>query len=99
MAEVAAHVLPTLAPEPGDQAANFPEVRLTLRSSARFPDLTARLGLHPMAEGFPRLRRWVDRIESLPGYDQTFPAHWNEPPFATLKAETRGVTIKTLVPP
>jgi glutathione S-transferase len=54
----------------------FPEVRLTLRTSARFPDSTARLGLHPMAEVFPRLSGWIERIESLPGYDQTFPAHW-----------------------
>ena len=55
----------------------FPEVRLTLRTSERFPDVTARLGLNPLADAFPRLRRWIDRIESLPGYDQTFPAHWH----------------------
>jgi glutathione S-transferase len=54
----------------------FPEVRLTLRLTARFPDETARLELHPFAQLFPRLSRWMDRIEALPGYEQTFPAHW-----------------------
>ena len=54
----------------------FPEVRLTLRTTTRFPEVTARLGLHPLANAFPLLRRWIDRIEALPGYDQTFPAHW-----------------------
>lgn len=54
----------------------FPEVRLTLRTTARFPDVTARLGLHPFGDAFPRLRGWLDRIEALPGYELTFPAHW-----------------------
>jgi glutathione S-transferase len=54
----------------------FPEVRLTLRTTARFLDVTARLELHPLAQLFPRLSAWMDRIEALPGYDQTFPAHW-----------------------
>ncbi|HYP77017.1 MAG TPA: glutathione S-transferase family protein [Polyangiaceae bacterium] len=54
----------------------FPEVRLTLRTGERFPEVTARLGLHPLGDAFPRLRRWLDRIEALPGYDQSFPAHW-----------------------
>lgn len=54
----------------------FPDVRLILRTSVRFPDVTARLGLHPLADCFPRLRHWIDRVESLPGYAQTFPAHW-----------------------
>lgn len=54
----------------------FPEVRLTLRAGTRFPDLLAPLGLHPLAGAFPKLAHWVDRIEALPGYEQTFPPHW-----------------------
>jgi len=54
----------------------FPDVRLTLRTSVRFPDVTARLGLHPISDVFPGVARWLARIEALPGYDQTFPAHW-----------------------
>jgi glutathione S-transferase len=54
----------------------FPDVRLTLRASERSPDVMGRLGIHPMAETAPYLRRWIDRIEALPGYEQTFPTHW-----------------------
>jgi len=54
----------------------FPDVRLTVRTSVRFPDVMARLGLSPLSEVFPRLASWVSRIEALPGYEQTFPAHW-----------------------
>jgi len=54
----------------------FPEVRLTLRATARFPDVTARLGFHPLAQIFPRLSQWLDRIETLSGYEKTFPPHW-----------------------
>jgi glutathione S-transferase len=55
----------------------FPEVRLTLRTGERFPEASARLGLHPLSDVFPRVTSWVARIEALPGYDQTFPAHWS----------------------
>jgi glutathione S-transferase len=54
----------------------FPEVRLTLRTAARFPEVTTRLELNPLADAFPGLCHWVDRIEALPGYERTFPAHW-----------------------
>lgn len=51
----------------------FPEVRLTLRATERAPELMRQMEVAPLADP---LRRWVDRIEALPGYDQTFPAHW-----------------------
>ncbi len=54
----------------------FPEVRLTLRAGERTPEPMRRLGLAPLAELVPRLRSWVDRIEALPGYAQTYPPHW-----------------------
>lgn len=54
----------------------FPEVWLTLRTGERFPDATARLGLHPLSDVFPATARWMARIEALPGYGQSFPAHW-----------------------
>jgi glutathione S-transferase len=54
----------------------FPDARLTLRATERAPDVMGRLGLHPLADTAPHLRRWIDRIEALPGYEQTFPAHW-----------------------
>jgi glutathione S-transferase len=54
----------------------FPEVRLTLRAGERAPEVMRRLGLAPLAEVTPRLRAWIDRIEALPGYEQSFPPHW-----------------------
>ncbi|HEX2672486.1 MAG TPA: glutathione S-transferase family protein [Polyangiaceae bacterium] len=54
----------------------FPDVRLTQRTTVRFPEVTARLGLHPISDVFPAIARWIARIEALPGYEQTFPEHW-----------------------
>jgi hypothetical protein len=31
---------------------------------------------HPFSEVYPRTLQWVERIEALPGYEKTFPAHW-----------------------
>lgn len=54
----------------------FPEVRITLRAEQRAPEVMATLGLAPLSSTVPRLRAWIDRIEALPGYERTFPAHW-----------------------
>jgi glutathione S-transferase len=54
----------------------FPDARLVIRATERFPETMRRLELHPFAELYPRTTRWVDRIEALPGYEKTFPAHW-----------------------
>lgn len=54
----------------------FPEVRLVLRANERFPAITKNLGLHPFDARYPRLGAWAARIETLPGYEKTFPPHW-----------------------
>jgi glutathione S-transferase len=54
----------------------FPDARLVVRATERFPEVLRRLELHPFAEVYPRTMQWVDRIEALPGYEKTFPAHW-----------------------
>jgi glutathione S-transferase len=54
----------------------FPDVRLVIRATERFPETMRRLELHPFAEAYPRASQWVARIEALPGYEKTFPAHW-----------------------
>lgn len=51
----------------------FPEVRLTQRAAERAPELMRRIELERLPDS---LRRWVDRIEALPGYERTFPTHW-----------------------
>jgi maleylpyruvate isomerase len=29
-----------------------------------------------MERNYPALARWIERIESLPGYENTYPPHW-----------------------
>jgi glutathione S-transferase len=54
----------------------FPDARLVLRATERFPEALRRLEFHPFAEVYPHTRQWVERVEALPGYGKTFPAHW-----------------------
>jgi glutathione S-transferase len=54
----------------------FPDVRLVLRATERFPESLRQLEFHPFAEVYPCTLRWVERMEALPGYEKTFPAHW-----------------------
>jgi glutathione S-transferase len=54
----------------------FPHVRVALRAMERFPEIARRLELHPFRAAFPHVAQWVERVESLPGYEKTFPAHW-----------------------
>lgn len=56
----------------------FPHVRVVVRAAERFPDVMRRLEMHPFEGAFPRLARWVARVEALPGYERTFPAHWKD---------------------
>ena len=32
-----------------------------------------------MEQNYPALARWIQRIESLPGYARTYPPHWRDP--------------------
>ena len=54
----------------------FPCLQLLLRALAKpeARELSARF--LPLAANYPALERWIARIESLPGYDRTFPPHW-----------------------
>jgi glutathione S-transferase len=54
----------------------FPEARLVLRAGERFSEQMQRLGLHPLSEYAPHVRRWIDRIEAMPGYERASPPHW-----------------------
>jgi glutathione S-transferase len=54
----------------------FPEVRLVLRATERFPEIMQRLEFHPFDRTYPRLNAWAVRIEALPGYEKTYPPHW-----------------------
>ena len=56
----------------------FPWIQL-LRRAVNRPS-AAELGARflPMETHYPALARWIARIESLPGYERTYPPHWRE---------------------
>ncbi len=56
----------------------FPWIQLLRRALNR--SSAAELGARflPMERNYPALARWIARIESLPGYQRTYPPHWRE---------------------
>jgi glutathione S-transferase len=32
----------------------------------------------PVESNYPALSRWLQRVESLPGFDRTYPPHWRD---------------------
>lgn len=54
----------------------FPLIQLLLRAASKEAAAPFRLGLIPLAEHYPNIARWVERIEALPGYERTYPPHW-----------------------
>jgi glutathione S-transferase len=61
----------------------FPSIQLLRRALSK--PLAVELGARflPMERNYPALARWIARIESLPGYDKTYPPHWREAPDPT----------------
>jgi glutathione S-transferase len=57
----------------------FPWIQVLRRALTR--SSAAELGARflPMEHNYPALARWIHRIESLPGYDRTYPPHWRDP--------------------
>jgi len=56
----------------------FPWIQVLRRALAKpgAKELGARF--LPMETNYPALARWIHRIESLPGYERTYPPHWRE---------------------
>jgi glutathione S-transferase len=54
----------------------FPLVQLLLRAASKEAARSFDLGWSPLAQGFPNLAAWMQRIEALPNYDRTYPPHW-----------------------
>jgi glutathione S-transferase len=54
----------------------FPWIQLLRRAldKAAAAELGARF--LPMERNYPALARWIELIESLPGYENTYPPHW-----------------------
>jgi glutathione S-transferase len=54
----------------------FPNLQSICRAAGKESAKSLDLGVLPLAERFPNLASWVKRIESIPGYERTYPPHW-----------------------
>ena len=54
----------------------FPWIPSLLRAAAKEDARPLDLGFLPFDARYPHLAAWVARIESIPGYERTFPPHW-----------------------
>jgi glutathione S-transferase len=56
----------------------FPFVQLLVRAASKEAARPFNLGFLPLAQHYPNVARWVQRIEALPNYDRTYPPHWRQ---------------------
>lgn len=56
----------------------FPLVQLLLRAASKEAARPLNLNLLPLAQTFPNVAGWVQRIEALPNYERTYPPHWRQ---------------------
>jgi glutathione S-transferase len=56
----------------------FPWIQLLRRALNRPAAAALSARFLPMERNYPALARWIKRIESLPGYENTYPPHWRD---------------------
>jgi glutathione S-transferase len=56
----------------------FPGIMLLLRAMEKREAGELRSRFLPMDATYPGIARWIDRMESLPGFERTVPPHWRE---------------------
>jgi glutathione S-transferase len=56
----------------------FPGIMLLLRAMEKREAGELRSRFLPMDTTYPGIARWIRRMESLPGYERTYPPHWRE---------------------
>jgi glutathione S-transferase len=54
----------------------LPFLLFNLRAAGRDIAKVLDLGIEPVGANYPRLAGWITRIESLSGYERTYPPHW-----------------------
>ena len=54
----------------------YPFLATLERASTKAESLAREHGLAPLRTLHPNIRRWMDRVEALPGYERTYPPHW-----------------------
>ena len=60
----------------------FPGIMLLLRAMERRGAGSLRSRFLPMGTTYPAIASWINRMESLPGYERTYPPHWRGGPYA-----------------
>jgi glutathione S-transferase len=78
------------APSAAD-VAMYPFVATLERSTTKAETLAREIGLHPLREIYPSVGRWMSLVESVPGYERTYPPHWRAAPWKHLNASQRKV--------
>ena len=56
----------------------FPGIKLLLRALEQREARRAALAFPADGSELSRARRWMQRVEALPGYERTYPPHWRE---------------------
>lgn len=54
----------------------YPFFATLQRATTKAETLARDVGLHPFREAYPGLSRWMGSVETLPGYERTYPPHW-----------------------
>ena len=54
----------------------FPLIQMIVRAAGKDTAKPLNLQLLPLTESFPNIAAWTKRIETLPGYERTYPPHW-----------------------
>lgn len=54
----------------------YPFIATLHRATTKAEPQAREIGLHPLGEVFPGVRRWMGLIEAIPGYERTYPPHW-----------------------
>jgi glutathione S-transferase len=76
------------APSAADVAL-YPFVATLQRATTKAETLAREIGLHPLGEVYPSIRRWMGLVEAVPGYERTYPPHWRADVVSTLAGRTR----------
>jgi glutathione S-transferase len=54
----------------------FPGIQCLLNALAREDSNRLELDFLPLENHYPKIVSWIERIESIPGYGNTYPPHW-----------------------
>lgn len=54
----------------------FPLLQTLVRAAGKEAATPFDLRFLPLHENYPKIAAWVERIETIPGYQRTYPPHW-----------------------